>query len=341
MRSKTTLAIITFNEEKNIGRALRSVLRGSVLPEEILIVDNGSQDRTQLIVEALSMANPVASFRWISTSKNNLGYARSLAVQEAKGAWIAFLDADCEVPPDWLNRLEEAFSFYRSRYVDVAGIGGEAFPPGGENSFYDAMRGMRKSFLGHLNSPQAKPIDRDQIVEHLPTTNCILERSLVLGSGNFSEAFDCVCEDVELSLRMRKRGLKFFFVRGVGIAHFSDDSWEGWVERIYRFGWGQFKVASIHPQHFGLRLALPFVFLLTFAGALLFSFWFPVLLILPLSYFVVLLFISLLTLGRAFPKLLSLFIVTHFAYAIGELIGFIRFMLPRIKIPRLLRVIRG
>ena len=332
MRSAdTSLAILTYNEEANIGRALTSVLSGSALPKEILVIDNGSTDRTRLIVEAIREANIQPPIRWIDSGSNNLGQARGLAVAEASGAWIAFMDADCEAPRDWFSRMVEAFSFYRIRFPEVAGIGGEACPPKEQHKFYEALLGLRKSFLGHLNSPQARPIKRDIEVEHLPTTNCIFDRRLVREAGNFSEAFDRVCEDVELSLRLRAMGFRFLLVQGAGLIHHSGTSWEAWVERIYRFGWGQMMVASHHPKHIGLRLSLPILFLCTFSAAIFFSIWYPYLLFFPLSYF---LFVSLVALrirADIFPRLTVLMILTHFSYAAGELVGLITFR----------RIIRG
>lgn len=88
-----SVAIITFNEEKNIERCLRSLCFGpqgwDELLDEIVILDSGSTDQT----EALAKAFP--KVRW-EVQHPFLGHIqqKQLAAQLAKNDWILSLDAD-------------------------------------------------------------------------------------------------------------------------------------------------------------------------------------------------------------------------------------------------------
>ncbi|WP_368293713.1 glycosyltransferase [Dehalobacter sp. TBBPA1] len=80
-----SLCIIVKNEEKTIGRCLESVLG---VPDEIVIVDTGSTDRTKEIVKKYT--NQIFDFIWI----DSFAAARNLAFSQATMDYILWLDAD-------------------------------------------------------------------------------------------------------------------------------------------------------------------------------------------------------------------------------------------------------
>lgn len=102
----TTVSIVipAYNEEKYIGRLLTSLQK---LPKEnileILVIDNGSSDKTREIVLNQKI-------RLIDEPKKGVAWARTRGAQEARGEIIAFLDADTYVTDKWLPRLLKGFS---------------------------------------------------------------------------------------------------------------------------------------------------------------------------------------------------------------------------------------
>lgn len=120
----TTVSIVipAYNEEKYIGRLLSSLQK---LPKEnileILVVDNGSSDKTREIVRIASLG--VDSFdqkiRLIDESKKGVAWARTRGVNEARGEIIAFLDADTYITDEWFPKL--LMSFSSDKIVCVSG----------------------------------------------------------------------------------------------------------------------------------------------------------------------------------------------------------------------------
>jgi len=80
---KITATIITFNEERNIARAIESLR----CCDEILIVDSGSTDRTTELAENLGARVIEANWRGYAGQKN-------WAADQAKHDWVLSLDAD-------------------------------------------------------------------------------------------------------------------------------------------------------------------------------------------------------------------------------------------------------
>jgi glycosyltransferase involved in cell wall biosynthesis len=111
--AKVSIVIPAFNEEKYIGRLLASLQK---LPQEnileILVVDNGSTDKTREIVRiaGLGVGELDQKIRLISESRKGVAWARTRGSEEARAEIIAFLDADTYVTDKWLPKLLQIFS---------------------------------------------------------------------------------------------------------------------------------------------------------------------------------------------------------------------------------------
>ena len=97
-----SVVIPVHNRQAVIGRAVYSVLRQSSPPDEIIIVNDGSNDNTLNVCEEIA-----APGVRIITLPGNCGSqkARNAGLQAAKGNWIAFLDSDDEWLPNQLEKL--------------------------------------------------------------------------------------------------------------------------------------------------------------------------------------------------------------------------------------------
>src|SRR5437899_1067373 len=124
MQAPVTVAILTFNEEKNIRRAIESVAHGDWKPACLLVIDNGSTDNTQFVVEDCRKSIHSFPIFLIGADDNNLGASRALAVSRATTEYIAFLDADCMAPKEWLEKLWRGLCFYDDNYENIAAVGG-------------------------------------------------------------------------------------------------------------------------------------------------------------------------------------------------------------------------
>ena len=95
-----SVVIPTFNREKTINRCLKSVLQQTFAPIEIIVVDDGSEDKTKAIIEGIADHR----IRYIPLGRQNGAQAaRNRGIKEACGNWIAFQDSD----DVWIeNKLE-------------------------------------------------------------------------------------------------------------------------------------------------------------------------------------------------------------------------------------------
>ena len=103
-----SVVIPLYNKEKYIQRAIKSVLAQTVQDFELIIVDDGSTDGSY------EAANKIKDprIRIIRQENRGVSAARNRGVSEAKYNWVAFLDADDEWLPEFLNaicKLQEDF----------------------------------------------------------------------------------------------------------------------------------------------------------------------------------------------------------------------------------------
>lgn len=320
-----SIALVVFNEEKNLGRALAS-LQDPGFAWEILVIDNGSTDGTQAAFDSFRRANPAMPLRWLDHRPNNLGAARAFAAREALHPVIGFLDADCVAPPGWVRRGTEALLALESD-PRTLGLGSGNHPPEAAGIFNEALALQLSSRLGHLNTAQARLLEISREVDHLPTCNVFYFRERLLYAGNFSPAFARVCEDLELSLRAREQGYKLIYQPGLEVAHFQKARWSHWALKMFRYGWGQLDVARLHPAHLRSAKALPLIAALMAIPWMIahsLSFLIFVLFYLGITW----LYSAGICFGRRRPILTAhvfcFFVVTHFFYSAGELWGLFR-----------------
>jgi glycosyltransferase involved in cell wall biosynthesis len=102
----TSIIIPTYNRAHLIPRAIRSVVAQSSGDWELIIVDDGSTDNTEMVVAEFLLDKRINYFK-----KANSGAAesRNVGVEKAKGELITFLDSDDEAESDWLEKMISAF----------------------------------------------------------------------------------------------------------------------------------------------------------------------------------------------------------------------------------------
>lgn len=109
-----------YNTEKYIGQAIESVLSQTCPDFELLIVDDGSKDRSRDICEEYSKKDSRISVFTNDTDMHGPGSARNIGLNHASGEYLYFMDSD-----DWLdeNLLETVVNCMRQTGADIVQFG--------------------------------------------------------------------------------------------------------------------------------------------------------------------------------------------------------------------------
>jgi len=193
-----SIIIPAYNEEAFLPACLASIKNMDFPSDcyEIIVVDNGSSDRTREIAASYG----ATVFR---DDHKNVSGLRNFGAKNARGRILAFVDADCVVSGNWLRAAEKYFDDDR-----LSAWGAPPIPP--ENSTW-----VQKSW--YLVRKKEKNI---QYVEWLESMNLFVRKDQFLSIGGFNESL-VTCEDVDLSYRLLRRG-KILSDQDIIVTHFGE-----------------------------------------------------------------------------------------------------------------------
>lgn len=150
------VSIVTpaYNSAQFIGVAIDSVLGQTFTDWELLVVNDGSSDRTQSIVTGYSKKDKRIKLLNNATSQG-AGVSRNLATKEAKGNYIAFLDADDKWKP---KKLEKQLKLFKETNAAVCFSSYELMNENGQaiNTMVEALdrvsyqKQLRCNYIGNL-----------------------------------------------------------------------------------------------------------------------------------------------------------------------------------------------
>lgn len=130
--STVSVVIPAYNAEKCLGETLASVLAQTRPADEILVIDDGSQDDTEKIAKSFG-----SSIRYIRQANQGIAGARNTGIREARSEWIALLDHDDLMLPD---KLQKQMSIIESHpELSVVYSSFDAFYPDGSTKHVAAF----------------------------------------------------------------------------------------------------------------------------------------------------------------------------------------------------------
>ncbi len=111
---KVSVIIPVYNKEKYIADTLHSVLNQSFQDLEVIAVNDGSQDRSFEILRQIALQDD--RLRIIDIPNGGVSHARNVGLEQAKGEWIQFLDADDRMDDRYLS---QAIAIAEKQQADI------------------------------------------------------------------------------------------------------------------------------------------------------------------------------------------------------------------------------
>jgi GT2 family glycosyltransferase len=228
-----SIIIVNYNVRHFLEQCLASVrLATQGLQAEVLVADNASTDGS------LAYLQPrFPEVRWLPLP-HNVGFARAnnLALQQARGRYILFLNPDTIVAEDTLHQTIAFMEAHAQagalgiRMIDGSG----RFLPESKRGFPTPTAALYKQlglyhwfprsalfnhyYLGHL------PEHRTQPVEVLAGAFMLVKKTVLDEVGSFDERFFMYGEDIDLSYRITQAGYRNYYFADSTIIHFKGES---------------------------------------------------------------------------------------------------------------------
>ena len=182
-----SVIIPTYNRCDLLKRAINSVIKQTITPKEIIIVDNGSTDQTYQMVSSL-----FPEISYFIEKKRGVSAARNKGILESKSKWIAFLDSDDAWKPTKLEKQMEYSVFNQDKYRIIHT----------DETWY-----RNKKFLNQLKKHKKSG---GNIFKNSLQLCCISPSSVLLKKqifddyGLFDENLE-VCEDYDMWIRITSK----------------------------------------------------------------------------------------------------------------------------------------
>jgi glycosyltransferase involved in cell wall biosynthesis len=191
-----SVIIPVYNAEKYIDNLLHSLMNQDFPKNnfEIIIVNDGSTDNT--CSQLLRWKKEIPNFNIISISNSGPGIARNKGVEIAKGEIIAFTDADCIPPLDWLKRIYEEFE----KNPEICIVYGAV------------SSNIRGKLLPFFISFEIKG-------EYISPSNMAIKKEYFISLKGFDASFSYLAEDWEFTYRVKKKGVKIKFCENIKVYH--------------------------------------------------------------------------------------------------------------------------
>jgi len=172
------------NEEDTIQRCLNAIMAQIQYSDEIIVVDNGSTDKS------LDIIRTIQNISLVYFAKGTIGAVRNAGATIARGQLLAFIDADCVICPGWRDNVINTLN--KTRFIAT----------GSKVAVPDDAVWIEKAWYSQRDNKCSR-------ASYINSGNFIILRSVFEKMGGFSE--DLITgEDSELGWRINKAGYTIF-----------------------------------------------------------------------------------------------------------------------------------
>jgi O-antigen biosynthesis protein len=230
---RVSVVVCAYNAERTMEACLASLEVLNYPNYEVIVVNDGSRDRTLEISERFPYC------RIISQENKGLSVARNVGAEAATGEIVAYTDSDCVSDPDWLTYLV-------GKMVDgnLSACGGPNFPPP-EDSLVPAAVAVSPGGPTHV-------LISDEVAEHIAGCNRAFRRDALLELGGFDPQYRAAGDDVDICWRFQDAGYTIGFSAAAVVWHFRRNTVKAYLNQQRGYGKAEALVYAKHPFRFNL-----------------------------------------------------------------------------------------
>lgn len=223
---KVSLIVTTYNWKEALRVVLESVKQQSVLPNEVIVADDGSKSDTRDAIEALQKNFPVPLIHsWQEDKGFRAARSRNKAITKSTGDYVVFIDGDIVLHPDFIKGHIEAAKigfFVQGGRVQLNSALSQSFIGKAKielpHFFSSGIRNRKNTISNSLLSLLFSRIWNSES----STRSCnfsLWKKDLVLVNG-FNEAFNgWGREDSELVIRLLNSGVQRIYLKFAALGY--------------------------------------------------------------------------------------------------------------------------
>jgi len=246
---KYSVVVPVFNRPDELAELLHSLTQQTFREIEVIVVEDGSDVSSRSVCDTYKDR---LELQYFSKSNSGPGPSRNFGMERARGEYVVFFDSDCILPPGYFACVE---SYLTSAPVDAWGG-----PDRGHENFTPLQQAMAYTMSSSLTTGGIRGSNPENFQPR--SFNMGIRRTMAVELGGF--AFDRLAEDIELSIRMRKKGMKVALIADAFVYHKRRTDLIQFFRQVSGFGRGRVRVGAVHKGYVKLTHWFPFVFLVGF-----------------------------------------------------------------------------
>jgi len=228
-----SVVISCYNKRETIAQSIRSVLLQEGVRFELIVVDDGSTDGSNSILDAFSTDKRVKIIR---KDHKGISATKNIGRTNARSDIVYFVDGDCVLDQNSLARLLSCFTNPR-----IGCVGG-------------AVRAINKSSL----IANAIELMQNEIERKWPFgANVAYRKEALTRTGGFDESAEAG-EDVDLFLRVNKMGFDFSYNPAIVARTVNPESFSSFLNQRFHWGIGFAQLVERHKEVLTTRIKLCF-----------------------------------------------------------------------------------
>lgn len=285
---KVSVVVCTYNGADKIKSLLDSLKKQTYKNLDIVIVDDGSTDKTSEITKKY----PFTLIR--NTTNRGLADSRNIGVKNSKGEILVFTDDDCIADKNWIKEIVNCYK----KNPNVNGVGGRVEPYSidtmlekyahySKHPIYihptaHDSKGRVKSYLSSIFGVKQKTLKHGQHLSGLMGLNSSYKKDIILKVGMHEKGIRRGV-DMDLWAKLRRDGLmNAIYCDKAIIQHKHRIGFKAFLKHMYSYGKVYWQTHKLHPKEVRfLPRPLPLLFVLFFPIGYLLNIWyFPLVIIL-------------------------------------------------------------
>ena len=223
-----SVLIVNYNSGPNLARCLAALADQTMDDFEVIVVDNGSADRS---VASIARAPTALT---LDLAGGNLGFAAGInrAAGQARGRWLALLNPDAFAAPGWLAALLSASGRYPAP-VMFASLQRQEAAPAYLDGAGDPYHVLGAAWRGGAGRRPPAPLSEGAVFGACGAA-MFLPRDLFTRLGGFEESFFCYYEDVDFAFRAQLGGIPTVLVPSAEVRHIGSPAGAAASEFVVR-----------------------------------------------------------------------------------------------------------
>lgn len=258
-----SIIVPAYNRAQEIDEFLNSFTKQTAQDFEIVVVDDGSEDNLQEVVEKYK---DKLYLRYYYQENQGPGAARNRGMQEANGDYFVFIDSDCTVPE---NYIENLLNHIKNENFDA--FGG---PDSCRDDFPALLKAINYSMTSFIGTGGTRGTTGKSVGKYYPRSfNMGIKREVYEKIGGMNELRHG--QDMDFSSRIYKAGFKVKFFSDVVVFHKRRTNIKKFFKQIFNWGVTRINLGRLHKEMLKPIHCLPSAALLIFILTCLLSSFIP------------------------------------------------------------------